>query len=123
MISGTDLLGWGSSVILLATLVRQVYTQWRTRATAGVSKWLFVGQCAASIGYIVYSVLLHNWVYVCSNAAILITAIVGESVYFRNRRQAERARRSPTGATRPVPADSMPCRGSTIPHAPTIHCR
>jgi len=97
MISGTDLLGWGSSVILLATLIRQVYTQWQTHATAGVSKWLFIGQVCASAGYIAYSVLLHNWIYVSSNAAILATAIVGEGVYFKNRRAA--ARHSPAPAT------------------------
>ena len=82
-----ELLGWGSSVILLATLMRQVYTQWRTRATAGLSKWLFIGQCTASVGYTLYSFLLHNWVYVTSNIAILLTALVGESLYIRNRRR------------------------------------
>jgi hypothetical protein len=35
-----ELLGWGSSLILLATLIRQVYTRWRSGATAGVSKRL-----------------------------------------------------------------------------------
>jgi MtN3 and saliva related transmembrane protein len=77
-------------VVLLATLVRQVYTQWRTRATAGVSRWLFVGQCTASAGYTVYSLLLHNWVYLSSNVAILLTAMVGEGLYVRNRRRAAR---------------------------------
>jgi uncharacterized protein with PQ loop repeat len=90
MFNTTDLLGWGSSGILLATLIRQVYTQWRTRATAGVSKWLFVGQCTASVGYVLYSWRLHNWVYVCSNLAILLTALVGESLFVRNRRLAAR---------------------------------
>jgi uncharacterized protein with PQ loop repeat len=84
-----EVLGWGSSLILLATLIRQVYTQWRSGATEGVSKWLFVGQCAASLGYIAYSFLLHNWVYVSSNIAILVTAIVGEALFLRNRRTAE----------------------------------
>ncbi len=83
-----ELLGWASSAVLLATLLRQVYTQWRSRATAGLSKWLFVGQCTASVGYALYSFLLHNWVYFSSNIAILITAIVGESLYLRNRRAA-----------------------------------
>ena len=66
--------------------MRQVHTQWRTRATAGVSKWLFVGQLAASTGYIIYSYLLHNWVYVSSNIAILATAFIGEAIYLRNRK-------------------------------------
>jgi uncharacterized protein with PQ loop repeat len=82
------LLGWGSSAVLLATLLRQVYSQWRSGATAGLSKWLFIGQCTASAGYTVYSFLLHNWVYVTSNLAILVTAIVGEILYLRNRRAA-----------------------------------
>lgn len=86
MLAVTDVLGWGSSIVLLATLMRQVYTQWRTRATAGLSKWLFIGQCTASLGYTAYSVLLHNWVYVTSNIAILLTAIVGESLYLHNKR-------------------------------------
>ncbi len=85
-----ELIGWGSSLILLLTLMRQVYTQWRTRAIAGVSKWLFVGQLAASTGYVVYSVLLHNWVYVSSNIAILATALLGEAIYLRNRKLASR---------------------------------
>jgi MtN3 and saliva related transmembrane protein len=82
-----EVIGWISSLILLLTLMRQVYTQWRTRATTGVSKWLFVGQLAASTGYIIYSFLLHNWVYVSSNIAILATAFIGEAIYLRNRKK------------------------------------
>ena len=81
-----ELFGWGSSIVLLTTLICQVYTQWRSRATAGVSRWLFLGQCVASVGFTVYSVHLRNWVYVTSNLAILITAIVGEGLFLFNRR-------------------------------------
>ena len=83
---GIELIGWISSAILLATLMRQVYTQWKSRSTDGVSKWLFIGQLAASIGYSVYSFLLHNWVFLSSNIAILCTAILGQALYLRNRR-------------------------------------
>jgi uncharacterized protein with PQ loop repeat len=89
-----DLLGWISSFILLLTLIRQVYVQWKSESVAGVSKWLFVGQLAASTGYTAYSFLLHNWVYVCSNIAILVTAVLGEAMYLRNRRVAERGRQA-----------------------------
>jgi len=92
-----DLLGWISSFILLMTLIRQVYVQWKSQSVAGVSKWLFVGQLAASTGYTIYSFLLHNWVYVCSNIAILLTAVLGEVLYIRNRRVAERRRQSNSG--------------------------
>jgi len=83
-----EAIGWGSSLVLLLTLMRQVYTQWRTRATAGVSKWLFIGQLTASTGYLIYSYLLHNWVFLSSNIAILATALVGEGIYLRNRKVA-----------------------------------
>jgi uncharacterized protein with PQ loop repeat len=86
-----EILGWASSAILLATLIRQVYAQWKTKATAGVSKWLFIGQLAASLGYTVYSFLLHNWVFFSSNVAILGTALFGEALYLRNRRLRSRS--------------------------------
>jgi MtN3 and saliva related transmembrane protein len=81
-----DLIGWSSSLVLLATLLRQVHTQWKTKATAGLSKWLFLGQLTASAGFVVYSYMLRNWVYVSSNIALLITAIVGQALYLHNKR-------------------------------------
>jgi MtN3 and saliva related transmembrane protein len=50
-----------------------------------VSRWLFVGQISASIGFICYSYQLHNWVFLFSNSAMLITAIFGEIIYVSNR--------------------------------------
>jgi MtN3 and saliva related transmembrane protein len=86
-VQGIDWIGWASSVVLLATIGRQVYTQWKTQATEGVSKWLFIGQVTASTGYTVYSILLHNWVFMTSNIALLCTAVIGEVLYLRNRRR------------------------------------
>jgi uncharacterized protein with PQ loop repeat len=86
----TELIGWASSVVLLLTIGRQVYTQWRTRTTAGVSRWLFIGQLTASSGYTIYSWLLHNWVYVTSNVMLLITAVLGQMIYRANKRRDER---------------------------------
>ena len=81
---GTEIIGWAAAAILLLTLARQVYTQWRDHTSKGVSRWLFVGQCAASVGFIVYSWLVANWVFVVTNALILVTAIAGEMIYLRN---------------------------------------
>lgn len=82
----TDLVGWISALILSLTISRQVYTQWRTRTCAGVSHWLFIGQVAASVGFVIYSFLVGNWVFVVVNCFILITAIVGQCIYTRNKR-------------------------------------
>jgi MtN3 and saliva related transmembrane protein len=73
-------------VVLLATICRQVYSQWKSKATAGVSRWLFVGQISASVGFICYSYQLHNWIFMFSNSAMLITAILGEIIYISNRK-------------------------------------
>lgn len=88
-----DGIGWASSMVLLATLARQVYTQWRERSTLGVSRWLFIGQLIASTGFLVYSGLLRNWVFVFTNAALLVTAVVGQIIYRRNAREHPREQR------------------------------
>lgn len=84
-----EVIGWASSAVLLATIMRQVYTQWKTKSTAGVSHWLFIGQLTASIGYTVYSYLLHNWVFLTSNAVLLLTAIFGQCLYLHNKKAAK----------------------------------
>lgn len=83
--SVTDCIGWASSAVLLLTIGRQVHTQWRTRSTAGLSRWLFAGQCTASLGFAIYSYLLDNWVFLSSNIALLITAVAGQTIYLRNK--------------------------------------
>jgi MtN3 and saliva related transmembrane protein len=82
----TEWIGWVAGAVLLATLGKQVYTQWETRTWQGVSKWLFIGQSTASIGFVVYSWLLENWVFVVTNALILLTALLGQGLYLRNKR-------------------------------------
>lgn len=84
----TEVIGWLAAGILLATVVRQVYTQWRSGSAKGVSKWLFVGQIAASVLFVIYSLLVGNWVFVSTNVLMLITAIIGQAIYLRNRQRA-----------------------------------
>ena len=85
-------IGWASSVVLLTTLLRQVYTQAKSHNVSGVSRWLFIGQVSASVGFTIYSLLLHNWVFATSNIAILMTAIAGEAIYLHNKHAQREAR-------------------------------
>ena len=96
-----DAVGWAASAVLLATLARQTWRQWKDPDPRGVSHWLFVGQIAASTGFVVYSWLVGNWVFIVTNALILATAIVGQLVDLRSRRLA--ARRGGAGEAEPVP--------------------
>ena len=73
--------------------------QWRTQSVQGVSRWLFVGQLSASAGFLAYSWLLANWVFVFTNAALLATAIAGEAIYQRNVRVTRLKRHDATQST------------------------
>lgn len=82
-----DLLGWASSIVLLATIIGQIHKQWKAQSAEGVSSWLFVGQTAASAGFTVYSALVKNWVFTITNAALLVSALVGcaMTLHFKSR--------------------------------------
>lgn len=80
-----ELIGWTASAVLIATLLHQVRVQWRERSTGGVSGWLFIGQLTASLGFLSYSWLIGNPVFVLSNGVLVLTAVLGQGVYRRNR--------------------------------------
>lgn len=86
----TEVIGWASSIILLMTLVRQVYKQYRDGQVEGVSKWLFIGQFAASIGFTVYSYLVGNWVFTVTNGLLVVNNIIGVGLYFYFRQKEDR---------------------------------
>lgn len=86
----TDLIGWASALILLLTVSSQVWKQWRTRTSAGVSKWLFIGQISASFGFVIYSFAVENWVFVVTNAFLMLTAVLGQFLFLRNKRVEQR---------------------------------
>lgn len=77
-----EVIGWASSLILLLTLVKQVYKQWSEGTSDGISKWLFVGQLAASIGFTIYSIVTASWVFAFTNAALTVNNIVGIILFF-----------------------------------------
>ena len=81
-----DAIGWAASGILLLTLGRQIYTQSKDENARGVSRWLFVGQMLASSGFVAYSWLVDNWVFIVTNSAILLTAVVGQIVVGRQKK-------------------------------------
>jgi uncharacterized protein with PQ loop repeat len=85
----TEIIGWASSIILLLTLVKQVYKQWKDGETEGVSSWLFIGQLFASIGFTVYSFLVGNWVFTVTNGLLTINNIIGICLYFYFRKKNE----------------------------------
>ena len=80
-----EIIGWTSSLILLATLVKQVHKQWNDGKSEGISKWLFAGQLAASAGFLVYSYLVGSWVFMVTNGLLTINNIIGLYLYYKSR--------------------------------------
>jgi MtN3 and saliva related transmembrane protein len=82
-----DWIGWLSSIILLVTIGRQIYKQWSEESSHGVSRWFYLGQFSAQIGFIVYSFAVKNWVFVFTNSILLLENIVGLGIVIRHKRK------------------------------------
>ncbi|RZA08268.1 MAG: hypothetical protein EOP11_05295 [Proteobacteria bacterium] len=85
--NGIEWIGWLSSFTLLLTVGVQLRKQWREQTAEGVSKWLFIGQVLAEVGFVVYSVLLENWVFAVTNFVLLVENLVGVFMVLRYRRK------------------------------------
>jgi uncharacterized protein with PQ loop repeat len=85
--NATEIVGWASSVILVLTISKQVYKQWHEGSSEGVSKWLFIGQMAASLGFTIYSWLVGNMVFVVTNSLMLLNALVGFGIVLHHRKR------------------------------------
>jgi MtN3 and saliva related transmembrane protein len=88
----TAIIGWTSSVVLLLTVAQQVWKQWQEGATEGISRWLFVGQLAASAGFTAYSLMKRDWVFVSTNGLMVVNALLGCWILRRNKRRHARTR-------------------------------
>jgi hypothetical protein len=85
---GSELIGWPAAAILFLRLSRQVYAQWRDGKSPGCLA-LAVRQAMRGISWFCVPFLAAGqWVFVITNAPILVTPVVGEFIYLRNRRGA-----------------------------------
>lgn len=80
-----DWLGWFSSCVLILTIGKQVYKQWNEGTSEGVSKWLFIGQITASAGFLIYSILIWNPVFIFTNLVLAFNSLVGLALMWRQR--------------------------------------
>lgn len=82
-----EAIGWLSSAILVVTIAKQIFKQWHEGTSEGVSTWLFVGQLAASIGFTIYSLLIHSWVFSITNGLMVLNGLIGYAITVRHRRR------------------------------------
>ncbi len=83
-----DAIGWASSIILVLMIATQIHKQWKSGTSEGVSKWLFIGQLAASTGFTIYSLLLRNWVFSVTNGVMLLSGVLGWVITVSQKRRA-----------------------------------
>lgn len=112
-----EVLGWASSLILIATLLKQLYKQWTEETSRGVSKWLYIGQMGANAGFLAYSWLLGNAVFAVTNGILLLSSVLGLGITLRHRRRAARQDRQPGSAEPGARAGGEPLRGQSIRHS------
>ena len=82
-----QIIGFASSFILLLTIGKQVYKQWSEGTSEGVSKFLFLGQITASVGFLIYSIMKNDMVFIVTNALMVVNSLVGIAILFYHRRR------------------------------------
>ncbi|MDQ1592547.1 MAG: hypothetical protein QOG71_3174 [Pyrinomonadaceae bacterium] len=85
-----EAIGWISSLILVLTIGKQVFKQWKEGSSENVSKWLFIGQLAASVGFTIYSWMVGNWVFVVTNSIMVVNGLAGLFIVLHHRRREQR---------------------------------
>jgi uncharacterized protein with PQ loop repeat len=85
-----EAIGWVSSLILVLTIGKQVFKQWKEGSSENVSKWLFIGQLAASVGFTIYSWMVGNWVFVVTNAIMVVNGLAGLFIVLHHHRRERR---------------------------------
>lgn len=91
-----QIIGFASSFILLLTVSKQVYKQWSDGTSEGVSKYLFIGQITASIGFLTYSIMKNDMVFIVTNGLMVVNSLVGIAILWHHRR---RERKTPVPKT------------------------
>ena len=77
--------GWGAVAALFFTMSGQAWKQWRDRVKHGISKFFFIGQVAASVLFLTYSVMMGDRVFVVGNTLVLLAALSGGAILWWNR--------------------------------------
>jgi MtN3 and saliva related transmembrane protein len=79
--SGVDILGYSAGAITSLTFLPQVIKTWKERSAKDISLMMFLIAALNEIMWVVYGILLNNWIIILTNAVILVMSLT--MIYFK----------------------------------------
>jgi len=81
--TGVDILGYSAGAITSLTFLPQVIKTWKVKSAKDISLLMFVIAAVNEAMWIIYGVLLDNWVIILTNIIVLSMALI--MIYFKLR--------------------------------------
>lgn len=77
----TDILGYAAGAVTTVTFLPQVIKTWKEKSAKNISLLMFVIAVTNEIMWIVYGILLNNWVIILTNSVLMVMALT--MIYFK----------------------------------------
>lgn len=81
--TGVEILGYSAGFITSLTFLPQVVKTWKEKSAKDISLLMFVIAAINEVMWIVYGVLLNNWVIISTNAVVLSMSLIMIFLKFR----------------------------------------
>ena len=81
--TGVEILGYSAGFITSLTFLPQVVKTWKEKSAKDISLLMFVIAAINEVMWIVYGVLLDNWVIISTNAVVLSMSLIMIFLKFR----------------------------------------
>ncbi|MBL7725894.1 MAG: SemiSWEET transporter [Chitinophagaceae bacterium] len=70
--TAADMLGYAAGALTAFTFLPQVLKTWKEKSAKDVSLYMFIIAFVNEIMWLVYGVMINNWVIILTNAVMLI---------------------------------------------------
>ena len=74
-------MGYSAGAITSMTFLPQVSKNWKERSAKDISLMMFLIAALNEIMWVVYGILLNNWIIILTNAVILVMSLT--MIYFK----------------------------------------
>ena len=74
--TGVDILGYSAGFITSLTFLPQVIKTWKEKSAKDISLMMFIIAAVNEVMWIVYGVLLNNWVIILTNSIVLTMSLI-----------------------------------------------